>query len=317
MQGKVAVIQASSILFDTAATVEKAIGLIKECADNGAELALFPEAFIGGYPKGADFGAVLGYRSPEGREMFQRYFESAIELDGPEVERIAAAAAENSIFIVVGVIERLGRTLYCTALMISVDGEVVGKHRKLMPTGLERLSWGFGDGSTLDVAESSLGTVGTVICWENYMPMLRQTMYDKGTQIYCAPTADARDFWQHSMMHISQEGRVFVLSACQFLTTDDFPEDFPMKLEMQEEDDMVLRGGSVIIDPLGEVLAGPVFGREEILYADINTTKLAQGYYDFDSVGHYARPDVFHLEVNESPTPAVSLTGAAPKNRTE
>lgn len=308
MQGKVAVVQASSILFNTNATVDKTIRLIEECAGNGAELALFPEAFIGGYPKGSDFGAVLGYRSPEGRELFQRYFESAIDLDGPEVERIAAAAAENNIFIVVGVIERLGRTLYCTALMVSAEGEVVGKHRKLMPTGLERLSWGFGDGSTLDVAESSLGTVGSVICWENYMPMLRQAMYDKGTQIYCAPTADARDFWQHSMMHISQEGRVFVLSACQFLTRDDFPEDFPMKLNVTGEEE-VLRGGSVIIDPLGEVLAGPVFGREEILYADIDTAKLAQGYYDFDSVGHYARPDIFHLEVNEAPTKAVSRTG--------
>ena len=312
MPGKVAVVQASSKLFETNATVDKTVSLIEECAQNGAELALFPEAFIGGYPKGADFGAVVGYRSPEGRELYQRYFESAVELDGPEVERIAAAAAENNIFVVVGVIERLGRTLYCTALTISAEEGLVGKHRKLMPTGLERLTWGFGDGSTLDVVESPVGTVGTVICWENYMPMLRQAMYEKGTQIYCAPTADARDFWQHSMMHIAHEGRVFVLSACQYLTADDFPDDFPMKLDVSGEDD-VLRGGSVIIDPLGEVLAGPVFGREEILYAEIDTEKLAQGYYDFDAVGHYARPDIFQLTVNEEPMDAVSSTVPTPQ----
>src|SRR5699024_876015 len=156
-QSKVAVVQAGSIPLDTPATIKKMIGLMEECAENGADLALFPEGFIGSYPKGADFGAVLGYRSPAGRELYQQYFDCAVELDGPELQQIATAAQENNLFVVVGIIERFNRTLYCTAVMISEDGRLVGKHRKLMPTGLERLTWGFGDGSTLDVVESPAG----------------------------------------------------------------------------------------------------------------------------------------------------------------
>src|SRR5690348_7622139 len=196
MSVRVAVVQAGSILFDTAASIAKAEALIAEAAVKGAKHAVFPEAFIGGYPKGADFGARVGSRTPEGRKLFRRYFESAVCVPGVETERLGEAARSHGIWLVIGVIERDGGTLYCTALFFAPDGSVAGKHRKLMPTAMERLIWGFGDGSTLPVLDTGFGRVGAVICWENYMPLLRYAMYRKGIQIYCAPTVDDRESWQ-------------------------------------------------------------------------------------------------------------------------
>ena len=189
----VAVVQAGSILYDSGATLAKAEGLIAEAAAGGARLVVFPEAFIGGYPKGADFGARVGSRTPEGRKLFRRYFEDAIDVPGPATARLGEAARAHGLWLVIGVIERDGGTLYCTVLFFSPDGALAGKHRKLMPTAMERLIWGFGDGSTLPVLETGFGRIGAVICWENYMPLLRAAMYAKGIQLYCAPTVDDRD----------------------------------------------------------------------------------------------------------------------------
>lgn len=261
----------------------------------GAALVVFPEAFIGGYPKGLDFGARLGTRSPEGREDFRRYFESAIDIPGPEVVAIAGVAKRHSIHLVVGVIERDGGTLYCTALTFSPDGRILARHRKLMPTALERLVWGFGDGSTLGVAESTIGRIGSVICWENYMPLLRTAMYAQGVEFYCAPTVDDRDTWLPTMRTIALEGRCFVLSACQFLTQADYPSDYRATIG---DNPVLIRGGSCIIDPLGNVLAEPVFGEQCILFADLDRHAIARGKYDLDVVGHYARPDIFRLHVD-------------------
>ena len=221
---RVAVVQAASIPFDSAATVAKAEGLIAECAAGGAQLAVFPEAFIGCYPKGSAFGAVVGSRSGPGRDLYQRYFDAAVQLDGADVGPLISASAAHAIFVVVGVIERFGSTLYCTALMIDPVAGLAGIHRKLMPTGTERLIWGFGDGSTIGTAQSSAGRVGTVICWENYMPALRQAMYAQGVELYCAPTADDRPTWMATMTHIALEGRVFVLTACQAIRASAFPD---------------------------------------------------------------------------------------------
>ncbi len=302
--GRVAVIQAGSIPFDAEATTQKAVELIRQAAAGGANLALFPEAFLGCYPKGLTFNTPVGARMPGARDMFLRYFNGAVEANGPECARIAEAAREAGLFVVMGAIERAGGTLYCTALFFDPERGLVGKHRKLMPTAAERLIWGFGDGSTLPTFETGVGRAGSVICWENYMPMLRTAMYAQGVQIYCAPTADDRDTWVATMRHIALEGRCYVLSACQHIRRGAYPEEFANAFGDAPET-VLMRGGSMIVGPLGEILAGPNYEGETILYADVDTDEIVRGKYDFDAVGHYARPDVFRLIVDASPKNAV------------
>ncbi len=299
-----AVVQAGSRLFDTPGTVEKFADLLADAARGGAGLVVFPEAFIGGYPKGHDFGARVGSRSAEGRDWFRRYHEAAIDVPGPEVTRLAELAGAAKTDVVVGVIEREGDgstgTLYCTALAFSADGRYLGKRRKLMPTAMERLIWGFGDGATLDVWDGHAGKIGAAICWENYMPMLRMTLYAQNVQFYCAPTVDDREQWAPTMQTIALEGRCFVLSACQYLTRGHAPDDF-RPVQGDAPDTVLIRGGSVIVSPLGRVLAGPVFDEEAIVAAELDMAEIARGKYDFDVAGHYARPDVFRLHVNRAP----------------
>jgi nitrilase len=307
---RAAVVQAGAVVFDVARTLAKLADLTADAARQGARLAVFPEAFVSGYPKGLDFGARVGQRSPEGREQFRRYFDSAMEVPGPATEQIGRAARAGKLHLVVGVIERDGGTLYCTALFFGPDGQLLGKHRKLMPTAMERLIWGFGDGSTLTVLDTPLGKLGAVICWENYMPLLRMAMYAKGVQLYCAPTADDRDTWLPTMRHVALEGRCFVLSACQYLTRGACPPDYAAAQD-NDPATVLMRGGSCIVSPLGQVLAGPSFEGECILAAELDPAEVARGKYDFDVVGHYARPDVFRLQVNEQPAqPVVFRAGA-------
>ena len=287
MSVRVAVVQAGSVLFEREESIAKAERLIAEAAAAGARLIVFPEAFIGGYPKGADFGARVGSRTAEGRKLFRRYFEGAVDVPGPGTARLGEAARASGVWLVIGVIERAGGTLYCTVLFFSPDGSLAGKHRKLMPTAMERLIWGFGDGSTLPVIETDLGKIGAVICWENYMPLLRAAMYAKGIQLYCAPTVDDRETWQVTMRHIALEGRCFVLSACQFIRPVSAPES------------EWIRGGSVIVSPLGRILAGPNYESECLLTANLDLGEIAEGKFDLDVAGHYARPDVFRLVVND------------------
>ena len=310
----VAVVQMAAHPNDPLATAEAAAQRLREAAAKGAKLIVFPEALIGGYPKGASFGAPIGMRKPEGRAAFARYHAAAIDLDGPEVALIAEATADTGAFAVVGVIERDGGTCYCTVVFLGPDGAYLGKHRKLMPTALERMIWGFGDGSTLTAVDSPYGRIGAVICWENYMPMLRMAMYAKQVALYCAPTADDRETWLPSMRHIALEGRCFVLSACQVLRKDAFPPDVRVSLG-DTPDALLMRGGSAIVGPLGAVLAGPVFGEETILTADLDLHDIDRGKFDFDVVGHYARPDVFQLRVNEAPTAAFKITTDPPDVR--
>ncbi len=303
-QFRVAVVQAGAVPFDSIRSVEKACSLAVDAAKQGAKLVVFPEAFVSVYPKGLDFGARVGMRSPEGRDDFRRYWESAIDVPGPATDILAASARDNNIYLVIGVIERDIGTLYCTVLFFAPDGRLMGKHRKLMPTAMERLIWGFGDGSTLPVFETPLGKIGSVICWENYMPMLRMAMYSKGIQLYCAPTADDRDTWIPTMQHIALEGRCFVLSSCQYIKRGAYPKDY-LAIQGDDPDTLIIRGGSCIVGPLGQILAGPDYEGECILTADIEFGDIARGKYDFDVAGHYARPDVFRLYVNERAAPAV------------
>jgi len=303
-QFRVAVVQAGAVPFDSIRSVEKACSLAVDAAKQGAKLVVFPEAFVSVYPKGLDFGARVGMRSPEGRDDFRRYWESAIDVPGPATDILAASARDNNIYLVIGVIERDIGTLYCTVLFFSPDGRLMGKHRKLMPTAMERLIWGFGDGSTLPVFGTPLGKIGSVICWENYMPMLRMAMYSKGIQLYCAPTADDRDTWIPTMQHIALEGRCFVLASCQYIKRGAYPKDY-LAIQGDDPDTLIIRGGSCIVGPLGQILAGPDYEGECILTADIDFGDIARGKYDFDVAGHYARPDVFRLYVNERAAPAV------------
>jgi len=307
---RAAVVQAASIAFDREQTLEKAADLTADAARRGAQLVVFPEAFVSGYPRGSTFGTVVGARTAEGREEYRRYWASAVDVPGPAVDALGAIARDNGVYLVMGVIEREGGTLYCTVLFLAPTGHYLGKHRKLMPTAAERLVWGYGDGSTLPVFATEIGKLGAVICWENYMPLLRTAMYGKGIQLYCAPTADGRDSWLATVRHIACEGRCFVLSCNQFARRRDYPLEFDTAFG--DDPGIVLsRGGSCIVGPLGEVLAGPDYEGETILVADLDLEEIPRAHLDFDAVGHYARPDVFRLEVNERPTPAVAGIGTA------
>ena len=300
-----AVAQTATVMFDTAATVAKAETLMAEAAARGAQVLVFPEAFIGGYPKGADFHIFIGARTPEGRQDFLKYYEAAVALDGPEIAQLAQAAGAHKLYVCVGIIERDGGTLYCTAVYLGPEGTVLGHHRKLMPTALERLVWGYGDGSTLKAVDTPFGRLGAVICWENYMPALRMAMYQQRVALYCAPTADDRDTWISTMQHVAMEGRCFVLSSCQHLRRAQLPMDALHNRLPEAPDTLLMRGGSCIISPMGKVLAGPVYGEDVLLTAEIDMDDIPRAQMDFDPVGHYARPDVFQLAVNTAPQRAV------------
>lgn len=301
-QSKVAVAQAGSIYGNTDATIEKLADFTREASESGAKLILFPEVFVGGYARGEDFGSFVGGRTSRGRDAFRRYWEGAIDVPGPEVQRIGHVARTNNIHLVTGVLERDGGTLYCTILFFSPDGVLLGKHRKLMPTGMERLVWGFGDGSTMPVFDTEVGKIGAVICWENYMPLLRFHMYTQGIQIYLAPTADNRPDWAASMQHIAKEGRCFVLSSNQYTTVADFPGDHH-RAEGTSTDEVMSSGGSCIVAPNGDFLVPPTSEGECIIYADLDLGEIARWKFDFDVVGHYSRPDIFRLNVDIAPRP--------------
>jgi nitrilase len=300
---RVAVVQAASIIMDLEASTEKAVSLTLEAGEKGAKIVVFPEAFIPAYPRGLTFGAKVGSRSHEGRKDWFRYWDNSIVVPSEETDKLGEAACKAGVYLVIGVIERdnenSGGTLYCSVLFFGPDGELLGVHRKLKPTASERLIWGEGDGSTLPVFDTPYGKIGALICWENYMPLARAAMYAKGVQIYIAPTADARDAWQATIRHIALEGRCFVLSSNQYVTKDMYPTDLACYDDLASSPDEMSRGGSAIVGPLGDYIVEPVFGREEILYADLDIRDIAYSQFDFDVVGHYSRPDVFTLLVNE------------------
>jgi nitrilase len=247
------------------------------------------------------FDAVVGRRTDRGREQWLDYWANSLEVPSPSVDRLSDAIREAGLFVGLGVTERepIGGTLHCSLLYFGPDGTLLGKHRKLKPTGLERYIWGESDGSTLVSYQTSLGRIGGLICWENYMPLARTALYQKGVEIYLAPTADARDAWQATMQHIALEGRCFVLASNQFVRKSDYPERY--QTDLTDEPDIMSRGGSVILSPLGEVLAGPLWNQEGLLTAELDFSLLAKSKLDFDCVGHYARPDVFQLTVVNQP----------------
>lgn len=310
----VAVAQVASVFADKAASIAKAADAIAEAGQQGADLVLLPEAMIPGYPRGFSYGAYVGNRSQAGREDFARFWKASVTANDAETRPLREAAQEAGLYAVVGISERSdagnGGTLYNSMLYLGPAGDILGVHRKLMPTGSERLIWGSGDGSTLTTVESPFGTIGGLVCWENYMPLARMAMYAKGVSIYLAPTADQRDSWQATLRHIACEGRCFVLGCNQYFTKSMYPQDLALIDELADLPEELCRGGSAIVDPFGDYVCEPLYGAEGVLYAELDLNKIHQGHLDFDVVGHYNRPDVFKFNVNEAPNPAMTIEAA-------
>lgn len=300
---KIAALQIGASSSGNEDTVQRILAFEDEIKTNALSLVVMPEALLGGYPKGENFRTSLGLRTAEGRELFAEYFQHAIDVPGPETDVLAELATRCGTSFVIGVVECCGSSLFCTALFFCPHKGLVAKHRKLMPTGSERLIWGQGDGSTLPVVRTDAGVVGSAICWENYMPLLRMAMYAKGVEIWCAPTIDEREMWQCSMRHIAHEGRCFVVSACQVQPA---PEHVGRDIQDWDRERPLINGGSVIIGPFGDVLAGPVYEKTALLTAEIDTAELVRARYDLDVAGHFARPDIFRLVVEDREMRSVS-----------
>ena len=278
----------------TAATLDRLMAYRQELEDSRFDVLVLPEALLGGYPKGADFGARLGYRTSDGREAYLDYWSQAVELDGAEMSVLCTLAREVNSAIVAGIVEREGGTLYCTAVFITAAGELSGRHRKLMPTAVERVVWGQATELELTTMDTSAGRVGAAICWENYMPLYRYALYEKGIDVWCAPTVDDRDIWRASMRHIAYEGRCFVVSACQVLPPATSALGRSITLRDRPEGHPMIRGGSMIVSPLGEVLAGPLEATEGLLTAEVDLNDIVRARFDLDVVGHYSRGELFH-----------------------
>ena len=292
----VAAVQSTPVYLDRDATVERLVVSIKEAAAAGAELVVFPEAIVPGYPDWV-------WRTPawSDSEWYQRLYDQAVDIPGPVTEVLGAAAAEASAWVAIGVNERSASgTLYNSLLYLDPTGAVAGVHRKLMPTGGERSVWGFGDGSTLGVHATEFGRVGGLLCWENLMPLARAAVYQQGVDLYLAPTWDNNPAWVATLQHIAREGRVFVIGTNTCLHGRDVPRDLPGadQLYPGTEDDWLSRGNTVIVGPDGRIIAGPVTGEAGMLVATLDLDALSTARRQFDPVGHYARPDVFELIVH-------------------
>ncbi|NAS32867.1 nitrilase [Flavobacteriaceae bacterium R38] len=303
MKLKVAVIQATPVFFNIKETLKKAINIIKEQAAAGCQLIVFPESFIPGYPRGFSFEAVVGSRKEEGRDLYLEYWNNSLEAGSDLFNELEDAIKQSGTYVVMGATEKdtVNGSLYCSILYFSPDNGYLGSHKKIKPTGVERLIWAEASGESLITIDSKIGRLGGLICWENYMPLARNAMYQQGVQIYVAPTADARPTWTSTMEHIACEGRCFVLAANQYFKKEDYPSNY-QKYVANEPDEMC-PGGSIIVSPMGKVLAGPLYGEEGVLTAEIDLDDIIKSKLDFDTIGHYSRPDIFDFNVNGQPEP--------------
>src|SRR5213593_1181436 len=296
---KVACIQAEPVVLDREGTIDKLERLAAEAAAAGAQLLVFPEAFVPAYPSSIWARAFAGWAEPGAKETFALLARESVEVPGPAEARIGAAAREHGVWIVTGVTEvdpQRPSTLYNTLLYHSPEGTLVERHRKLVPTNHERLVWGQGDGGGLRAMPTPLGRLGGLICWENYMPLARFALYESGVEIYVASTADDGPAWQATLVHIARESRAFVVAPAHFQRASAYPDDFPLRAEHGDAA-VIGRGGSAILGPDGAYLAGPLYDQEGILYAELEPARLYEERQRFDPAGHYHRPDVLGLRV--------------------
>ncbi len=308
---KIAIIQESPVLLDRKKTIEKAIQLIDQAASAEAELVVFPEAYISGYPAwiwrlrpGGDWGT--------NEDLHARLLDSAVDIDAGDLKHLCDSAKKNKITIVCGLNERDSKlskaTLYNTVVIIGKEGKILNRHRKLMPTNPERMVWGFGDGSGLKVVNTPAGRVGTLLCWENYMPLARYALYSQGVEIYVAPTYDSGDGWLGTMQHIAREGRCWVICSGVALTNSDIPADFPDRETLYPStEEWINPGDSVVVAPKGEIVAGPMRKEKGILFAEVDSKRASISKRDFDITGHYSRPDIFTLSVDTQPQSPVKF----------
>lgn len=314
----IAVVQESPAILDKEKTLEMAVGFIEKAAAQDAQLVVFPEAFISGYP------AWIWRLRPGGdwklyEQLHARLLGSAVDLTNNELEPLCTAAKKHNITIVCGLNERDGRlsraTLYNSVVVIGEDGDILNRHRKLMPTNPERMVWGFGDGSGLNVIDTPVGRIGTLVCWENYMPLARYALYSQGVEIYIAPTYDSGDGWLGTLQHIAREGRCWVINSGVALTRDDIPADFPDRASLYPDtEDWINAGDSAVIAPGGEIIAGPLREEKGLLLTDIDSTRVAPSKRPLDVAGHYSRPDIFTLNVNRQPQSPVIFDAADDTN---
>ena len=301
MKVKVALVQDSPVFFDKEKTIDKVRSITKKCSEDGCELIVFPESFVPGYPRGFNFGATVGSRTPQGRELYNLYSKNSIDLESNELKVLEDISKSNNTYLVLGVTEKhsTNGSLYCSMLYISPTHGLLGVHRKIKPTGTERIIWAEANGESLVTFNTIIGKLGGLICWENYMPAARMAIYQKGVEVYIAPTADSRENWTATMKHIALEGRCFVLGCNQYFTKSMYPEEYQSLVENQPEN--ICPGGSVIISPFGEIVEGPLFNKKGVLTATLDLEDITRSKLDFDVIGHYDRPDIFKFEVLNQP----------------
>jgi len=288
---RVAVAQVEPVPFDRERTIDKVDDVARDSAAGGAQLVLLPETFVPVYPSSRWVRALAA--GPDGKKIWAKLARESVEVPSAETERLGSIAREHGVYVAVGVNELDGGTIYNALLVFAPDGSLALHHRKLMPTNHERLVWGLGDGRGLETIATPLGNIGGLICWENYMPLARAALYQSGIELYLAPTADDDASWLESMRHVAREARAFVLSCCVFQRASSYPDDVPLA----EGGELIGRGGSAVIGPDGEYLAGPLWDEEGILYADLDPATLYEERQRFDPAGHYSRPDVLQLRV--------------------
>lgn len=308
---KVAIVQESSVILDRDKTIEKAKQLIEEAALSGAKLVVFPEAFISGYPAwiwrlrpGGDWGT--------SEALHARLLDSSVNIEAGDLDSLCETAKKHQVSVICGMnelgAEQSRATLYNTVVVISEEGKLLNRHRKLMPTNPERMVWGFGDGSSLKVVDSPVGRLSTLLCWESYMPLARYALYSQGVEVYIAPTYDSGEAWIGTMQHIAREGRCWVLSCGVALEHSDLPEDFPDKTSLYpDEDEWINPGDSVVVAPGGEIVAGPLRKEKGILYAEIDIKQAALSKRVLDVAGHYSRPDIFTLNVSTQKQSSIKI----------
>lgn len=297
----VGLVQDSPVFFDKEKTLLKVEALTKKYARQGCQLIVFPESFVPGYPRGFSFGAKVGSRSQEGRQLYVDYYNNSFDLESDDLNRLEELSKATNAYLVIDVTERQNTTgsLSCSMLYISPGSGLLGVHRKIKPTGSERIIWDEAAGESLVTFQTNIGKLGGLICWENYMPLARMAMYRKGVEIYMAPTADSREEWTSTMKHIALEGRCFVLGCNQYVTKSMYPEQY--QYLVKDEAENMCPGGTMIVSPLGKVIAGPLFNEAGVLIAELDLDKIVSAKLDFDVIGHYSRDDIFKFKVKNQP----------------